>query len=76
MKKTQKDWDSRMENVQELISFASDVETSEGVAGGVPPDVGERWDVEEDWDVLPEMDREGEEVDAPPQEGRPARTQT
>lgn len=63
-----------MENVQELISFASDVETSEGIAGGVPPDAEERWDTEEDWDVLPEMDRDGEEVDAAPQEGRGAPT--
>ena len=58
LKRTQKDWDSRMENVQELISFASEVETSEGIAGGVPPGAGEQWDEEEDWDVLPELDRD------------------
>ncbi|EPS95932.1 hypothetical protein FOMPIDRAFT_1131483 [Fomitopsis schrenkii] len=62
LKKTQKDWDSRVENVQELINFASEVETSEGIAGGVRPDAGERWDVDEDWDVLPELDLEDERL--------------
>lgn len=73
LKKTQKDWDSRVENVQELINFASEVETSEGIAGGVRPDAGERWDVDEDWDVLPELDLEDERADvdddATPREG-------
>jgi hypothetical protein len=30
--KTQEDWETRMENVQELITFASDVEVGPSVA--------------------------------------------
>ena len=68
-----------MENVQELVNFASETETSEGIAGGVPPDADERSDGDEEWDVLPEMDRDGEEgandAEAAPQEGRRPRTE-
>lgn len=60
-----------MENVQELINFASEVETSEGFAGGVPPAAEDDLDAEEDedWDVLPELDWDDERADAAPREG-------
>lgn len=69
--KTQPDWESRWDNVQELINFASEVAANQTPRASTPrPEDGfsdEEWDVLEDvdWDPLDgnglvEMDRRGQ----------------